>query len=174
MDCETIDNYKLSRLEILFNQLFGLKLFKSKRGFDIFDLGTISVTLVVGAIILGLGATILEQVGETINISTANASSSSTLGVVGTLAEFIPIIAIVAVVAIIIGVVTGFFGRSVSSSEDENEDDEEPTDSDGYTSMSKFKVAEDKYNRGYYKEEPDYDDAKKSLWDKIFKKRYNK
>ncbi len=169
MDYETIDNFKLSRLEIILNQLLGQRLFKSKNGFDVSDLGTISIALVVVAVILGIGATILESVGESVGVSTANTTVlSGSIGMVGTLADFLPIVSIVAIAAIVLGVILVLFGnRGIS-------DDEEPTDSEGYTSMNKFKVKEKEYNNNYYKEEPDFDDAKKSVWDKIFKKRYGK
>ena len=174
MDYETIDNFKLSRLEIILNRLFNLELFKSKTGLNISDLGSISIFLVVVAVILGVGATIFESVGESVAISTANTSmTSETIGMVGTLAEFIPTIAIVAVAAIVIGIILVFFGRA-SGDIDEESNDEEPTDSEGYTSMNKFKVKEKEYINNYYKAEPDFDDAKKSVWDRIFKKRYKK
>ena len=175
MDYETIDNFKLSRLEIILNQLFNLKLFKSKNGFDVSDLGTISIALVVAAVILGMGATILEIIQETAGVTSSTANTSVFSGNIETLVEFIPIISIIAIAAIVMGVILVFFGRAGGSEDEDTEsDDEEPTDAEGYTSMNKFKVKEKEYNDNYYKEEPDYDDAKKSIWDKIFKKRYGK
>ncbi len=180
MDYETIDNFKLSRFVIILNQLFNFSLFKSKSGFSIADLGSVAIGLVVAAVILGMGATILETLNESSGLISSTANTSISPGMVGTLAEVIPTIAIIAVAAIVIGVVLVFFGRSHSYSEneetedDEDEDDEKLTDSDGYTSISKFKSLEDKYNREYFKVEPDFDDAKKSVWDRIFKKRYKK
>lgn len=91
------------------------KLFKSKkaqRAFSIDDLGTIAISLVIAAIILGLGATILEEIqsDQPTNGSAFNASGFGLTGMV-TLASFIPTIALVAVAAIVIGIILVFFGR---------------------------------------------------------------
>ena len=85
---------------------------KGQRAFTISDLGTIAIALVVAAVILGLGSTILEKLQNTQNINGA-AFNVSTFGLQGmiALAEFIPTIAIVAVAAIVIGIVLVFFGR---------------------------------------------------------------
>ena len=85
-------------------------------GFTISDLGTIAIALVVAAVILGLGATILEKLQGTqvVNKTAFNASGFGLQGL-NTMAEFIPTIAIVAVAAIVIGIILVFFGRQGSN-----------------------------------------------------------
>ena len=85
---------------------------KKAQAFTISDIGTIAIALVVAAIILGLGATILEQIQGT-QTTNGTAFNSSGFGLQGlsTMAEFIPTIAIVAVAAIVIGIILVFFGR---------------------------------------------------------------
>ncbi len=85
---------------------------KKAQAFTISDLGTIAIALVVAAIILGMGATILEKIQDT-QTTDGTAYNSSGFGLVGlnTMAEFIPTIAIVAVAAIVIGIILVFFGR---------------------------------------------------------------
>ena len=85
---------------------------KKAQAFTISDLGTIAIALVVAAIILGMGATILEKIRET-QTTDKVAYNSSSYGLTGlsTMAEFIPTIAIVAVAAIVIGIILVFFGR---------------------------------------------------------------
>ena len=85
---------------------------KKAQAFTISDLGTIAIALVVAAIILGMGATILEKIRGTQTINdTAYNSSGYGLSGISTMAEFIPTIAIVAVAAIVIGIILVFFGR---------------------------------------------------------------
>ena len=81
-------------------------------GFTIADLGTVAIALVVAAVILGMGGTILEklQAGQTVNGTAYNTSGFGMQGI-STIAEFIPTIAIVAVAAIVIGIILVFFGR---------------------------------------------------------------
>ncbi len=85
---------------------------KKAQAFTISDIGTIAIALVVAAIILGLGATILEKI-QTTQTTNGTAFNSSGFGLQGlsTMAEFIPTIAIVAVAAIVIGIILVFFGR---------------------------------------------------------------
>ena len=85
---------------------------KKAQAFTISDLGTIAIALVVAAIILGMGATILEKIQGT-QATDGTAYNSSAFGLTGlnTMAEFIPTIAIVAVAAIVIGIILVFFGR---------------------------------------------------------------
>jgi len=92
---------------------------KAQRSFTISDLGTIAISLVVAAVILGMGATILSKLQEqTTGNSTAGTASfnASRNGIEGltTMAEFIPTIAIVAVAAIVIGIILVFFGRQTT------------------------------------------------------------
>ena len=85
---------------------------KKAQAFSISDLGTIAIALVVAAIILGLGATILEKIqGTQVTDKVAFNASGFGLSGLNTMAEFIPTIAIVAVAAIIIGIILVFFGR---------------------------------------------------------------
>ncbi len=88
------------------------KLSKKAQAFTINDLGTIAIALVVAAIILGMGATILEKIQGT-QTTDKIAFNASGFGLTGlnTMAEFIPTIAIVAVAAIVIGIILVFFGR---------------------------------------------------------------
>ena len=85
---------------------------KAQRSFTISDLGTIAIALVVAAVILGMGATILDKfkATQTINGTAYNTSNFGLLGM-STMAEFIPTIAIVSVAAIVIGIILVFFGR---------------------------------------------------------------
>ena len=85
---------------------------KKAQAFTISDLGTIAIALVVAAIILGMGATILEKIQDT-QTADKHAYNASGYGLDGmsTLSEFIPTIAIVAVAAIVIGIILVFFGR---------------------------------------------------------------
>lgn len=85
---------------------------KKAQAFTISDLGTIAIAVVVAAIILGMGATILAEIQGT-QTSGTSAYNASTYGLSGlsTMSSFIPTIAIVAVAAIVIGIILVFFGR---------------------------------------------------------------
>ena len=85
---------------------------RAQRSFTISDLGTIAISLVVAAVILGMGATILAKLKnqQTVNGTAYNTSNFGIEGLT-TVAEFIPTIAIVAVAAIVIGIILVFFGR---------------------------------------------------------------
>ncbi len=84
---------------------------KKAQTFTISDLGTIAIALVVAAVILGMGATILEKIKSTQSSGAAQNASSFGLTGLNTMAEFIPTIAIVSVAAIVIGIILVFFGR---------------------------------------------------------------
>ncbi len=84
---------------------------KKAQAFTISDLGSIAIALVVAAVILGMGATILDKIKSTQSSANASAVSSDGLTGLNTMAEFIPTIAIVAVAAIVIGIILVFFGR---------------------------------------------------------------
>ena len=88
------------------------KLGKKAQAFTINDLGTIAIALVVAAVILGMGATILEKIRDT-QTTDKHAYNASSYGLTGlsTMSEFVPTIAIVAVAAIVIGIILVFFGR---------------------------------------------------------------
>ena len=85
---------------------------RAQRSFTIADMGTIAIALVVAAVILGMGSTILAKLKEQQTVN-GTAYNTSTFGIEGlsTIAEFIPTIAIVAVAAIVIGIILVFFGR---------------------------------------------------------------
>ena len=93
------------------NSLQLKKLNKKAQAFTIGDLGTIAIALVVAAVILGMGATILEKIKATQSDESAQNASQFGLDGLSTMAEFIPTIAIVAVAAIVIGIILVFFGR---------------------------------------------------------------
>lgn len=94
---------------------------KGQAAFTISDLGTVAIALVVAVIIIGLGATILQEIQATtdtdVNLSdpgTFNVAFNTTaFGLTGllTLSSFVPTIAIVAAAAIVIGIILVFFGR---------------------------------------------------------------
>ncbi len=88
------------------------KLNKKAQAFTIADLGTIAIALVVAAVILGMGGTILSKIKDT-QPANSVAANSTQFGLDGliTMSEFIPTIAIVAVAAIVIGIILVFFGR---------------------------------------------------------------
>jgi len=85
---------------------------KAQQRFTISDLGTIAIALVVAAVIMGMGATILEKIKST-QVVNGSAFNTTNFGLDGisVMAEFIPTIAIVAVAAIVIGIILVFFGR---------------------------------------------------------------
>ena len=88
------------------------KIKKKAQRFSIMDLGSIAIALVVAAIILGLGGTILDEVQDTQTVnSTSYNTSTEGLAGIETMAQFIPTIAIVAVAAIVIGIVLVYFAR---------------------------------------------------------------
>ncbi len=92
-------------------QLKALRSSKKAQAFTIADLGTIAIALVVAAVILGMGATILEKIKSTQSDETAKNATQFGLDGLSTMSEFIPTIAIVAVAAIVIGIILVFFGR---------------------------------------------------------------
>lgn len=82
-----------------------------KAAFSIGDLSGIAITLVVLAIVLGIGATIVANIqgSQTTNSIAYNASGYGLTGL-NTLGSYVPTIALVAVAAVVIGVVMVFFG----------------------------------------------------------------
>ena len=96
---------------------------KAQQSFSIGDLGGIAITLLVLAIILGVGQLILGSVQDqntayaTYNVSNpgswdtaVNATDSGMTGV-DTLSGYQGTIALIAVAAVIVGIVLMFFGR---------------------------------------------------------------
>lgn len=88
--------------------------FKNKKGqaFTINDLSSIGITLVVVAVVLGLGATVLDSIQDT-QTTDDYAFNATGYGLTGlnTLASYVPTIALVAVAAVVIGIILVFFGR---------------------------------------------------------------
>lgn len=82
----------------------------SKGGFTIQDLSGIGITLVVTAVVLGIGATILANIQstQTANSTSFNASGYGLTGL-NTLASYLPTVALVAVAAVVIGIILVFF-----------------------------------------------------------------
>lgn len=85
---------------------------KAQQAFTISDMGTIAIALVVAAVVLGMGATILDELKD-MNTADTAAYNASEYGLTGmnTISQFLPTIAIVAVAAIVIGIILVFFGR---------------------------------------------------------------
>ncbi len=86
------------------------KLKNSKKGFSIQDMSSIGITLVVTAIVVGIGATILSSIQNTQTVGSV-AYNSSGYGLTGlqTLSSYMPTIALVAVAAVVIGIILVFF-----------------------------------------------------------------
>ena len=84
-----------------------------KGAFTIQDLSGLGVTLVVTAVVLGIGATILAniQATQTAGSVAANATGYGLAGL-NTLSSYLPTVALVAVAAVVIGIILVFFGRS--------------------------------------------------------------
>lgn len=88
--------------------------FNGKKGFALGEVPGIAIVLVVVAIVLGLGATILTQVQST---QTANsiAYNASGYGLTGTntLASWQPTWAVIIAAAVVIGIISAYlmFGR---------------------------------------------------------------
>jgi|TARA_R100001530_G_scaffold12388_2_gene11646 hypothetical protein len=88
------------------------KLLNKKAAFTIGDLSGIAITLVILAIILGIGGTILGSIQET-QTTDGYAYNSTQEGLKGlkTLSDYQTVIALVAVAAVVVGIVLAFFGR---------------------------------------------------------------
>lgn len=84
---------------------------KAQRSFTVQDLGSVAIALVIFAVILTMGSTILEKTKDlqAVNGSAANTSDFGLDGI-NVVAQFIPTIAIVLVAAIVIGILITFFG----------------------------------------------------------------
>ncbi len=172
MDYETIDDYKLSRLDLFFNMLFRSRMFNKNQGQSL-GIRELVTTLAVAGILFIVGVLIFGEVDTAITgtgaVSTANTTITGTI-LDGFELGVVTLIVLAAVV--ILGVLFALRGTGSSSDEDEDTEDETEDDQDKgrYTSMDKFRKKEDTYNKEYYKGEPDYDDAKKSFWDRFKRK----
>ena len=80
--------------------------------FTLEDLGSVGITVVVFAVVLGIGASILNnlQSSETAGTAAYNASGYGLSGI-NTLASYTPTIGIVAAAAVVIGILIFFFKR---------------------------------------------------------------
>jgi hypothetical protein len=83
---------------------------------NIQDLTPVAMIILVAVIAISIGATVLSNLGNTIddlygNTSTAYNISQAGLEALGTFGDFFPVIVIVAIAAIVIGLVW-YFGRS--------------------------------------------------------------
>lgn len=94
------------------NQRVMTKYKKAQRALSIGDFGTVAMTLVVMAVILGAGATALGKLKgiNTVNSSGFNATVDGIAGI-NNMAEFIPTISIIMVAGVVIGIIIMFFGR---------------------------------------------------------------
>lgn len=95
---------------------------KGQTGFSIGDLSGIGITLVIAAVVIGLGATIVTNIQTSGRGTAFNATNSGTwttaynasgygLSGLNTLGSYIPTVALVAVAAVVIGVVMVFFNN---------------------------------------------------------------
>ena len=84
---------------------------KTKQGqFSINSLGTVAIILVVAAIIISMGGTILDEIQDTQTADDADYNTTgSGLVAMTTLGGWLPTIAIIVAAAIIIGVVVTSF-----------------------------------------------------------------
>ena len=87
-----------------------MQVLKNKKGFTLGQLAAVGVTFVVIAIVLGMGAKVLEKVegGMTENTTASDAVLNGTSGV-AELASWLPTIAIIVAAAVIIGIVVTYF-----------------------------------------------------------------
>ena len=82
----------------------------NKKGFTLGQLAAVGVTFVVIAIVLGMGAQILEKMIETSGgTNTTNATLQNGTLAIGELSSWLPTIAIIVAAAVIIGIVVTYF-----------------------------------------------------------------
>ena len=82
----------------------------NKKGYTIHDLVPIGIAFVVIAVVLGMGATVLNSIQgtQTINSTGWNASQNGLRGL-NELSSWLPTIAIIVAAAIIIGIIVVYF-----------------------------------------------------------------
>jgi len=85
-----------------------MQFLKSKKGFTLQDLATIGVTFVVIAIVLGMGAKVLDKVDNDMSGTAAAAVANGTEGI-AELSSWLPTIAIIIAASVIIGIVVTYF-----------------------------------------------------------------
>lgn len=85
---------------------------QKKAAFTLGDLPNIAIALVIFAVVLGIGATILDNIQDT-QTTDGYAYNASLGGLQGldTMADYQTTIAIVAVAAVVVGIILVFFGR---------------------------------------------------------------
>ncbi len=171
MDYITIDNYKRSRVEILLNLFFNSR-FKNRNDAQAIGITQLVTTLAVTGVLFIVGVLIFGKVNDSIAVGGTSTSANQT-GISGQiLGGFeLGVIGLIVLAAVVILGVLFTLGGSRSSSDEEDEDDEEkPLDKERYTDMKTFNKKEEKFKKDYYKEEPDYDEAKQSRFKSWFKR----
>jgi len=88
-----------------------MQLLKNKKGFTLQDLATIGVTFVVIAIVLGMGAKVLQKMTDTASggDNPVNATLSNGTEALAELSSWLPTIAIIIAASVIIGIVVTYF-----------------------------------------------------------------
>ena len=81
-----------------------------KKGFTLQQLAPIAISFVVIAIVLGIGATVVEDVQDTqTENATAFNASGSGLEAIDTLANWLPTIGVIVAAAVVIGIIVAYF-----------------------------------------------------------------
>ena len=82
-----------------------IEMYKKKKGYQIGDILPLSITFVILAIALALGADVLDDIQgtQTVNSTAYNASGYG-LSALNTFAKWMPTLALVIIIAVIIGV----------------------------------------------------------------------
>ncbi len=174
MDYETIDNYKLSRLEILLNLFYQSKLKGEHKGQAI-GITSLVTTLVVTGVLFIVGTLIFSQVNTAISGTGTGSESAANItiisGTVGTILDSfeLGVIALIVLAAVAILAMLFTLGGTYSGRDDKDNNEEE-LDNGRTVSMETLTKKEEKFNNEYYKLEPDYDEGKKSFWDRFRKK----
>ena len=90
-----------------------LRTARQQKGLTVAALGAMALTVVVAAIIISMGSSILTELqGQQVENSTAwNATGKGLTGMI-TFANWIPMIALVVVAAIVIGVIVTYLGKA--------------------------------------------------------------
>lgn len=87
-----------------------MKMLKNKKGFTLQQLAPIAISFVVIAIVLGIGATVVEDVQDTqTENGTAYNASASGMEAIDTLADWLPTIGVIVAAAVVIGIIVAYF-----------------------------------------------------------------
>lgn len=82
----------------------------NKKGFTLQQLAPIAISFVVIAIVLGIGATVVEDVQDTqTENATAYNASGSGLEAIDTLSNWLPTIGVIVAAAVVIGIIVAYF-----------------------------------------------------------------